>query len=119
MTTGGRLHHLLAGLFNSQLNSADPVIHLLDFPTRANDPTLSSGTSYRDLFLIKFARYLKGCGHPDHPLLIPGLISREEYESVKGDRVYRVQRFLSLVTGSELMRANDPSSLPITVRIWV
>lgn len=113
MTEGRRFDELLTDLFSVRLHDAEPVIQLLDF--NSNDWDSEDDDLQADLFKIKFARYLRGRGHPNHPSIVGALISEEEYERLAENTAYRAERFLSIVTGSELLHVRDPFAPRISV----
>jgi len=95
-----------------RLSSADQLItHLRmtsEYP-HAIGPMQPAPYIDQDVFLMKFARYLRGQGHPVHPNLPEDAISNADRAAARGKAAFRAEQFLILATGSEILPDPDES----------
>lgn len=98
-------------MYGQLLQSAEILIEHLDFLHFERTETRFTEDQF-DAFRIKFARYLRGTGHPSNlPENMVPLAMRDE---IAEDKLYRARRFLKCSTGSSTI-PTDPD-WKITVR---
>ena len=112
---------------NRRITDAAQVIELIDFsqygdadvfvPPNEDDtgvvgdrPSLSNLSAQ---FLLHLSRYLRGSGHPDHPI-INGIVPREDRIKVQDDPGFRSRHFLLQVSGLEVLPF-QPSVIEVSI----
>jgi hypothetical protein len=103
---------LLVKMYGQLLQSAEILIEHLNFLSPSHFESHSITEDDLDVFRIKFARYLRGTGHPSNlPENILPSVLRDE---MADDKSYRARRFLKCSTGSSTIPTN--TDWKITVR---
>ena len=103
---------LLATMYGQLLQSAEILIQHLDFQPLSVFSVSRFTEDDFDAFRIKFARYLRGTGHPS---TIPeNMLPSVRREGMADSNLYRARRFLKCSTG--LSTIPTESNWKITVR---
>jgi hypothetical protein len=101
---------LLPMMSGMRLTSVDQLITHLDISTRpAHVISTSQPAPYIDpyVFLIKFACYLCGKGHPSHANIPSNIVSNADWAVTNERPTFRAEQFLILATGSEMLPGPD------------
>ena len=95
-------HVRFIGRQNGSRLGLSPVLDSSSLASQA----LPSDDEIEASFILKFHRFMKGLGYPNHPLVVE-FVAESELERVRLSQVFRAEQFLRLATGSELMPRDD------------
>lgn len=98
---------LLSELYANKLDNVNQLISRLSYSVQGGNPAFRERwATLLPQVSAAMSRYLKGTGHPDHPM-INGLVDHET--RVRDSRVpcFRARRFLKVVSGNEILPPND------------
>ncbi|KIK71811.1 hypothetical protein PAXRUDRAFT_22802 [Paxillus rubicundulus Ve08.2h10] len=106
---------IITQMYQQRITSPSQLIDRLEWEvaqcseTESINGNLSSviDTDTEVAFIIRFTRYLRGVGHPTHPV-ITNYISVEDQQVAEGNTTFRCEQFMLQVSGSCLLPA-DPN----------
>jgi hypothetical protein len=116
LQTFGRLEKRILPMLNPcRLRSTEDLISHLE--TNEDLESLYDNTAPKinaNVFITKFAHYLRGLGHPNHLNIPESVVSAEDQAAAAKNPVFRAEKFLVLATGSELL---PPPEVPWTIEV--
>ncbi|KII88048.1 hypothetical protein PLICRDRAFT_176794 [Plicaturopsis crispa FD-325 SS-3] len=92
---------ILASMYNHDIKDVEHVIKHMEFTVLTESTIPGRDGYFKQRFIQHLTDYLRGSGHVDHSW-IRAIVTPEELDACKDDKLFRVRHLLMLFTGSDL-----------------
>lgn len=89
-------------MYNRRLTSVAELQEHVEYSISVAAPD-GSTTLFLELFKVRLNQYLIGAGHPDHPDIIGGVVSEQNFRKERDNPILRACLLLVAATDTDLM----------------